>query len=119
MLIANGLHLKLTTKLLSIICSIQIFVLSVSIVSPDLHVAVCHDGCSKHHHENSSENDELPNDEHDCPITIFSQGFILNQPFIPKNWEYVNCLLVKFIEPESFFSQSCTRLSLQRAPPFV
>ena len=93
--------------------------LSTSIVSPDLHVAVCHDGCTKHHQENSSENEELPKNEHDCPITIFSQGFILNQPFFPENWEYVNCLLVKFIEPESFFSQSCTRLSLQRAPPFV
>ena len=93
--------------------------LSASIVSSDLHVVVCHDGCSKHHHENSSENEELPNDEHYCPVTIFSQGFILNQPFITENWEYVNGLLVKFIEPESFFSESFTRLSLQRAPPSV
>ena len=44
---ANGLHLKLTTKIIAIFCAFQIFVLSASVVSPDLHFLFCHD----HHHE--------------------------------------------------------------------
>ncbi len=129
-LIANGLHLKLTTKLLALICSIQICVLSTSVISPDLHFLVFHNQyaenssnsvktCSGHHHGNSSESDDLPNDEQDCPVIMFSQGLTPIEPCVPEHWEYVHCRLVQFIEPESFFSEFCTRLSLQRAPPLV
>lgn len=115
------MHLKLTTKILAIFCALQIFVLSASIVSPDLHVLFCHDHHHHHddHHENSPENEDLPNDEHDCVITIFSSGVTLNEPFLHENWDYVNSLLVKFFEPESFVFDFYTGFSSQRAPPLI
>ena len=114
------MHLKLTTKILAIICSFQIFLLSTSIVSSDLHSLFCHD-CHQHdnEHENSPENEDLPNDEHDCVITIFSSGVTLSEPFLPESLDYVNSLLVKFFEPESFVSEFYTGFSSQRAPPIV
>ena len=118
------MHLNLTTKFLAIICSFQIFLLSTSIVSSDLHSLFCHDHHhhDDHHdneHENSPENEDLPNDEHDCVITIFSSGVTLSEPFLPESWDYVNSLLVKFFEPESFVSEFYTGFSSQRAPPLV
>ena len=119
------MHLKLTTKILAIFCALQIFVLSASIVSPDLHVLFCHDHHHHHddhhddHHENSPENEDLPYDEHDCVITIFSSGVTLIEPLISENWDYVDSFLVQFFEPESLISEFYTALSSQRAPPLV
>ena len=122
------MHLNLTTKLLAIICSFQIFLLSTSIVSSDLHSLFCHDHHhhddhhDDHHdneHQNSPENEDFPNDEHDCVITIFSSGVTLNQPLISENWDYIDSILVKFFEPESFVSEFYTGFSSQRAPPLV
>lgn len=130
MLIANGLHLKLSTKLLALICSIQICVLSTSVISPDLHFLVFHNQyaenssnsvktCSGHHHGNSSENDDLPNDEQSCPVVIFSQGLTPIEPCVPEHWEYVDYHSVQFIEPDSLTSAFSARLTRQRAPPLV
>ena len=122
------MHLNLTTKILAIICSFQMFLLSTSIVSSDLHSLFCHDHHhhddhhDDHHdneHQNSPENEDFPNDEHDCVITIFSSGVTLSEPFLPESWDYVNSLLVKFFEPESFVSEFYTGFSSQRAPPLV
>jgi hypothetical protein len=130
LLIANGLHLKLTTKILAIICSIQIFVLSTSVISPDLHFLVFHSQysdhssnsvktCSGHHHGNTSENEDLPDDEQNCPVIMLSKGLTAFEVSVPEYWGYVDYRLVQFIEPESFSSEYCKRLFLKRAPPLV
>ena len=36
-----------------------------------------------------------------------------------ESWDYVNSLVVKFFEPESFVSEFYTGFSSQRAPPLV
>ncbi len=125
------MHLKLTTRaLLAIICSIQICVLLVSVVSPDLHFLVFHGqyndnasnsgiSCSGHHCGNSTESDDLPNDEQNCPVSDFSQGLTLPEISVAEHWEYVDYQSFQFIEPESFFSEFCSRLFSQRAPPLV
>ena len=75
--------------------------------------------CSGHHNGNSSENDDLPNDEQSCPVVIFSHGLIMPEASMPNHWEYVDYHSVQFIEPNSLSSVFSAHLTRQRAPPLV
>ena len=118
------MRLNLATRtFLSIICLLQICVLSTAVVSPSFHLLVFHNQsggqCSEHHHGDTTENDSIPNDEQHCPVIEFSQGLTLADAFVPENWVYVDFHSVLFTEPESLVSSFCSRLASQRAPPLV
>ena len=119
-----------TRTFLSIICLLQICVLSTAVVSPSFHLLVFHNQytenvtqsgtlCSEHNHGNSTENDSTPNNEQHCPVIEFSQGLTLPDACVPENWVYVDYHSVLFTEPESLVSSFCSRLASQRAPPLV
>ena len=117
-------RLNLATRtFLSIICLLQICVLSTAVVSPSFHLLVFHNQCggqcSEHHHGDTTENDSIPDDEQHCPVIEFSQGLTLADAFVPENWVYVDFHSVLFTEPESLVSSFCSRLASQRAPPLV
>ena len=109
----------------TLICVLQIGVLSVSVVSPELHFFVFHPhattnpGYSCTDHSNSEHsNDEKPweNDQY-RPVDIYSQGLILPESSISANWEYINYAEFQFSITKTSLPNACAKLIKQRAPP--
>ena len=113
-------------SIFTLICVLQIGLLSASIASPELHFLVFHPNatshsgysCADHHSNSESPNDEKPweNDEY-CPVDIFSQGLILPESNISSNWEYVNYAEFKFSLIKISLPNASAKLTKQRAPP--
>ena len=118
--------LRSTMKtIFTLICVLQIGLLSASIASPELHFFVFHphattnSGYSCADHSNSeSSNDEKPweNDQY-CPVDIYSQGLILPESSISANWEYINYAEFQFSVTKISLPNACAKLIKQRAPP--
>ena len=122
-----GLRLlqSIIRPIFTLICVLQIGLLSLSIVSPELHFFVFHhhattnSGYSCADHSNSeSSNDEKPweNDQY-CPVDIYSQGLILPESNISSNWEYINYAEFKFSLIKISLPNASAKLIKQRAPP--
>ena len=122
-----GLRLLRTTirPIFTLICVLQIGLLSASIASPELHFLLFHthattdSGYSCADHSNSeSSNDEKPweNDQY-CPVDIYSQGLILPESSISANWEYINYAEFKFSLTRFSLPNASAKLIKQRAPP--
>ena len=120
-----GLLRTIIKAIFTLICVLQIGVLSVSVVSPELHFFVFHPhattnpGYSCADHSNSeSSNDEKPweNDQY-CPVDIYSQGLILPESSISANWEYINYAEFQFSVTKISLPNACAKLIKQRAPP--
>ena len=101
--------------------------LSIAVVSADLHMLVFHSqhadsdslggSCSGHGNDTSPEKDQTPDNGEHCPVTIFSQGITVAEALISDNWKYVDCLSFQSSEPKSLYSVVCTSFFRQRAPP--
>jgi len=122
-----GLRLLRTTirSIFTLICVLQIGLLSASIASPELHFLLFHthattdSGYSCADHSNSeSSNDEKPseNDQY-CPVDIYSQGLILPDSSISAKWEYINYAEFQFSLTEISLPNFSAKLIKQRAPP--
>ena len=116
-----------TNFFITLFCALQICVLSLAVVSADLHMLVFHSqhadsdslggSCSGHGNDTSPEKDQTPDNGEHCPVTIFSQGITVAEALISDKWEYVDCLSFQFSEPKSLYSMVCASFIRQRAPP--
>ena len=127
-LVVNGLRLRAATKLfITLFCVLQVCVLSLAVVSADLHRLVFHNqhvdsdlfraSCTDHSNGTSPEKDQTPDNGKHCPVTIFAQGLTVAEALISDNWKYVDYLSFQFSEPKSLYSVVCTNFIRQRAPP--
>jgi len=112
-------------SIFTLICVLQIGVLSMSVVSPELHFFAFHpDGTSQSgyacagHSNSETPNDEKPpgNNQH-CPVDIYSQGLILPESDISSNWEYVNYVEFKLSLTKISLPNISAKLIKERAPP--
>mgnify|MGYP001165005704 FL=1 len=125
------LHIRPTIKLfITLICILQIGVLSFAIVSPDLHLLVFHNqhtdhdsnldvSCAGHSGGNAPEHDQNPDNKKYCPVIIFAQGLDIPESHFSDNWEYLSYTSLHFSEPQLMYSVVCTSFLRQRAPPLL
>ena len=120
-----GLLRTIIKAIFTLICVLQIGVLSVSVVSPELHFFVFHPHATTHsgylcagHSNSESSNDEKPleNDQY-CPVDVYSQGLILPEFSISANWDYINYTEFQFSVTKISLPNACAKLIKQRAPP--
>jgi hypothetical protein len=111
--------------ILTLICVLQIGLLSASIASPELHFFVFHPHATTNsgylcagHSNSESSNDEKPleNDQY-CPVDVYSQGLILPEFSISANWDYINYTEFQFSVTKISLPNACAKLIKQRAPP--
>ena len=112
-------------SIFTLICVLQIGVLSLSVVSPELHFFAFHPDGTTHsgyacadHSDNETPNDEKPreNNQH-CPVDVYSHGLILPESNISSNWEYVNYAEFKLSLTKISLPNVSAKLIKQRAPP--
>ena len=109
----------------TLICVLQIGVLSASVASPELHFFILHPHGTPHlgyscadHSNSESSNDEKPSENNQyCPVDIYSQGLILPDSNISANWEYINYVEFKFSLTKILLPNASAKLIKQRAPP--
>ena len=122
-----GLRLlqSIIRPIITLICVLQIGLLSLSIVSPELHFFAFHPDGTSHsgyacadHNNSETPNDEKPreNNQH-CPVDIYSHGLILPEPNISANWEYTNSIEFQFSLTKISLPNVSAKLIKQRAPP--
>jgi len=127
--IANGLHLKPTVKIfLSLLCILQMGVVSFAVVSPEVHELCCEDRCNANrldsvnqqkHTDDKHHDDHEPLEEHFCPVFVYSHGITIPDVLIYNDWAYSAFKLIAFFEPNSFSPVSSALDKKQRAPPLV
>ena len=112
-------------SIFTLICVLQIGVLSMSIVSPELHFFVFHpDGtshsgyaCADHSNSETPNDEKAPENNQHCPVDIYSYGLILPESDISSNWEYVNYAEFKLSLTKISLPNISAKLIKERAPP--